>query len=315
MERPRNGTKHGMSERSDTFHSILLCADRSSEAQVALRKASILARHLDAGIELFACDADHAWAVTRAPHDDAARAELAACLAAGRRYLAALRGSIAASDLRLTTRAACAATFADGVAERVREGRHDLVIKNLADGLATDLALVKACRVPLLLTRPRPWRPAPCIWVALDMASADAAAGRRAVAVARGLARACAGSFRLVYSRLPPGDIGPSRADERLATAALGMAAKELEILEGDPRVTLPTALQDGEADLLVIAQASGVASHPVRTRNERSVTETLLGIRSCDVLIVPPERGGSASRAMVDGASLREDASQRHGR
>ena len=291
-----------MTERSDTFHSILLCADRSSEAQVALRKASILARYLGADIELFACDADHAWAVRQASHDDAARAELAACLAASRRYLAALRGSIAATDLRLTTRAACAVTFADGVAERVREGRHDLVIKHIADGLAADLALVKACRVPLLLTRPRPWRPPPRIWVALDLASADAAAGRRAVAVAKGLARACAGSFRLVYSRFRPGDIGRSRADERRATAALGIAAKEFDILEGDPRVTLPAALQDGEVDLLVIACAPGAASDPVRAYHERSVTETLLGIHGCDVLIVPMERGGSGSRTVVDG-------------
>lgn len=288
-----------MPERSDTFHSILLCADRSSEAQVALRKASILARYLDADIELFACDADHAWALSREPEDAAARAELAACLAASRRYLAALRGSIAASDLRLSTRAACAGTFAEGVAERVREGRHDLVIKNLADGLAADLALVKACRVPLLLTRPRPWRPAPRIWVALDLASADAAAESRAVGVAKGLARVCAGSCRLVYSRLNPGDHGPSQAEE-------------LEILEGDPRETLPAALHGGEVDLLVIAQASGAAGHPLRTRSERSLTETLLGIDGCDVLIVPTEPGGSAARPLVGRAPLREDASQR---
>jgi nucleotide-binding universal stress UspA family protein len=221
--------------------------------------------------------------------------------AASRRYLAALRGSIAASDLRLSTRAACAGTFAEGVAERVREGRHDLVIKNLADGLAADLALVKACRVPLLLTRPRSWRPAPRIWVALDLASADAAAGLRAVLVAKGLARVCAGSCRLVYSRLNPGDHGPSLAEE-------------LDILEGDPRETLPAALHGGEVDLLVIAQASGTAGHPLRTRSERSLTETLLGIDGCDVLIVPTEPGGSASRPLVGRAPLREDASHRHG-
>lgn len=301
-----------MPERSDTFHSILLCADRSSEAQVALRKASVLARYLDADIELFACDADHAWALSREREDAAARAELAACLAASRRYLSALRGSIAASDLRLSTRAACAGTFAEGVAERVREGRHDLVIKNLADGLAADLALVKACRVPLLLTRPRPWRPAPRIWVALDLASADAAAGLRAVGIAKGLARVCAGSCRLVYSRLNPGDHGPSLAGELLAAQALGMRSKELEILEGDPRETLPAALHGGEVDLLVIAQASGAAGHAFRTRSERSLTETLLGIDGCDVLIVPTEPGGPASRPLVGHAPFREDALQR---
>lgn len=303
-----------MPERSDTFHSILLCADRSSEAQVALRKASILARYLDADIELFACDADHAWTAAREPADAAARAELAACLAASHRYLAALRGSIAASDLRLSTRAACAATFADGVAERVRDGRHDLVVKDLADGLAAELALVKACRVPLLLTRPRPWRPPPCIWVALDLASGDAAAGRRAVAVAKGLARDCDGFCRSVYSRFRSGDVDPARVDERASAAALGLAEQELMILEGDPRETLPAALQAGEVDLLVIAQASGTARHPARVRSDRSVTETLLGVDGCDLLIVPMQRCGSAGRVVRGSASLREDASDRQG-
>jgi len=303
-----------MPERSDTFHSILLCADRSSEAQVALRKASVLARYLDADIELFACDADHAWAVAREPTDAAARAELAACLAASHRYLAALRGSIAASDLRLSTRAACAATFAEGVAERVREGRHDLVVKNMADGLAADLALAKACRVPLLLTRPRPWRPAPHIWVALDLESGDPAAGRRAIAVAEGLARVCAGSCRSVYSRFRSGDVDPTRVDERAAASALGIAEDELKILEGDPRETLPIALRDGEVDLLVIAQGSGTARHPASIRNERSVTETLLGVAGCDVLIVPVQRCGSAARVVRGSASFREDASDRQG-
>jgi len=302
-----------MHERSDSFHSILLCADRSSEAQVALRKASVLARYLDADIELFACDADHPWAVARADEDAAARAELAASLTASRRYLAALRGSIAASDLRLTTRAACALTFAEGVAERVREGRADLVIKNLADGLAADLALVQACRIPLLLTRSRPWRPAPRVWVALDLASPDIASGRRAIEVAQGLARACVGSLSLVYSRPGVGHGVLTRADERRAARSLGIATTELKILEGDPRVTLLTALHAEAVDLLVIGQARGAENSPTRSRVESTMTETLLGIDGCDVLIVPSARGGSVARVAGGGASFREDASHCH--
>ena len=302
-----------MPERSDTFHSILLCADRSSEAQVALRKASVLARYLDADIELFACDADHPWAVSRADEDPAARAELAASLTASRRYLAALRGSIAASDLRLTTRAACALTFAEGVAERVREGQHDLVVKNLGDGLAADLALVQACQIPLLLTRSRPWRPAPRVWVALDLAGPNSDSGPRAVAVAQSLARACAGSFNFVYSRSSADHHGATPADERRAARSLGVATTEIKILVGDPRVTLPAALHAEAVDLLVIGQARGAENSPTRARVESTMTETLLGIDGCDVLIVPSARGGSVARVAGGVASLREDASHRH--
>jgi hypothetical protein len=87
---------------------ILLCADRSSEAQDALRKASILARYLDAKIELFACDTEHGWAVSQSSQSEAARAALESCLAASRIYVEALRGSIAATDLQIATRVACA---------------------------------------------------------------------------------------------------------------------------------------------------------------------------------------------------------------
>lgn len=302
-----------MPERSRPFHSILLCADRSSEAQVALRKASIIARYLDADVELFACDADHAWAVAQAPEDTAARTELASCLAASRRYLAALRGSIAASDLRLTTRAACAGTFAEGVAERVREGRHDLVVKNLADGLAEDLALVQACRVPLLLTRSRPWRPEPCICVALDLASPDLAAGRRVVAIAQDLAQACAGSFRLVYSRPGAAAKGSARGGALQAAESLGAAPQQVMVLDGDPRETLPAALRGGEVDLLIIAQARASARAAVRARRDRSVTESLLGFDGCDVMIVPSEETGSAGSFALGSTPLREDASHRH--
>jgi Universal stress protein family len=36
--------------------SILVMADRSADAQVALQKAFVIARHFDARIELLACD-------------------------------------------------------------------------------------------------------------------------------------------------------------------------------------------------------------------------------------------------------------------
>ena len=231
-----------MLDRADRVSSILLCADRSNEAQVALRKASILARYLGASIELFACDADHAWALARAPEDAAARAEIAACLAENRRYLAALRGSIAASDLKLSTRAACAASFAEGVAERVREGGHALVMKHFGDGLepgrgsktAEDMVLAKACPVPLLLTRSRPWRPEPCIWAASGPKRGDDTARRSVLAMAKGLADLCHASFTVV---------------ESVSREAL---PDLLVIGQGDPSLT-ESLLGAGGCDVLVV--------------------------------------------------------------
>ena len=53
---------------------ILVLADRSTEAQSSLHKASVLARHLDASIDIFLCDTDHAWAVREQAHSNEARA-------------------------------------------------------------------------------------------------------------------------------------------------------------------------------------------------------------------------------------------------
>lgn len=304
---PTDATAHGMTDRFPHFKSMLFCADRSGEAQGAMRKASIMARHLDAAMELFACDAEHAWAVANAPGDAAARAELAACLVAGRRYLGALRGSIAASDLRLTTRAVCAGDFIAAVAARVLSAGHDLVVKNFIDGAdppratpsAADMALAQACRVPLLLTRPRPWRPAPCVWAALDLQRCDARTGRRVVGVARALARGCHGSFALVYSRRVADPGPPPRRSVERAAQLLGIDASSLHLLEGDPREALPPALRAGGVDVLVIAQPDARLGTPVGG----SLAERLLGPGDSDVLIVPTvgEALGIASRVRAD--------------
>lgn len=303
-----------MLDRVRPFRSILLCADRSGEAQAALRKASILARYLGAGIELFACDADHAWAVAHAERDESARAEIAACLAASRRYLAALRSSIAAADLRLSTRAACAASIMEGVADRVAEAGHDLVVKNFAEGepgrpapTAADLALAQACQVPLMLTRTRPWRPAPCIWAALDLQRCEPRAGRRVVEVARTLAQACHGSFSIVYSRSSPGQGPPTRRSLARAKGIFDVGDAPLHLIEGDAGETLPAALRAGGVDLLVIGQPmqAGTAGVP-------SLTEHLLGLCDCDALIVPVPSGRSAVRGELLLAALGADPADR---
>lgn len=277
------------------FNSILLCADRSSEAQDALRKASILARYLDAPIELFACDADHASAVAQAPQSAAARAALESCLASSRTYVEALRGSIAATDLRIMTSVGCARGMAEGIVDRVQAARHDLVVKSFETGpervrraaTSGDLRLAQQCRVPLLLTRARPWSTPLQIRVALDLRRCDATQGRRVLDIARTLAKACHGRCAVVYcerrgssAELPVRGLAEARAMFGLEDEAA------VEVLEGAPvEVLLPT-LRAADADLLVIARGPAGGRHATPER----LTERLLGEGGSDVLVIPEE-------------------------
>lgn len=276
------------------LNSILLCADRSSEAQDALRKASILARYLDAKIELFACDTEHGWAVGQSSQSEAARAALESCLAASRIYVEALRGSIPATDLQIATRVACARGVAEGVTERVRTGGHALVVKNFDTGPAhawrgptsADLRLVQACEVPLLLTRARPWSTPLQVWVALDLRRCDLGHGRAVLEIARLLAEGYRGHRVVAYVEPHSGrDTGSERTLED-ACRAFGLAPADLKLLTGDPMDELPKALQSGGADVLVMAKTASTTGRHAR----QPLVERLLGLGDCDVLLVPED-------------------------
>lgn len=194
-----------------TQRSILVLADRSSETQSSLHKASVLARHLDASIDIFLCDTDHAWAVREQVHSAEARAVVAACHAENERFLRALRGSVPATDLRITLSFACAFAVHEGLAERVESLRPMLVIKSLAnsrEGRArppqpAEIQIIRSCRVPLLLSQGHQWQPVPRFCAALDANARDEAAWRSILLTTAQLARECHGLWSIGLLRDP----------------------------------------------------------------------------------------------------------------
>lgn len=244
------------------LHSILLLADRSHEAQAALQKASVLARHFAARIELFACDTEHGWAIEHRGRQAEADATLERCMIESRRYLEALRSSISARDLQLTSSATCAPSLLAGVTQRLADLQPDLVIKSIADGAPDDRRrtpslddweLVHRCAVPLLLTGRRPWRPVPQVWMAVDVESDDTALEARVHAMATGLAEGCGGQLHRHRSSDLAGSLAP--------------------------------LLQAQRIDLLVLAGPDPA----------RGAAEWLLTPLDCDVVIVPRRAPGSA--------------------
>lgn len=278
------------------MHSILVLTDRSSETQSALQKASVLARHFQAQIELFACDTDHAWAVGLERQSPAARKVLDDCLAESYRYLHALRSSILAADLRISTSAACAAALPEGVAQRVRDWRPDLVIKNLHDGFqvprppqALDLQLIRAARVPMLWIRGRAWRPVPKITVALDLTSEDRALTRSVLDAAECLALGCHGELSIVYCR-DQGVAAVPRDAADLSPAAeatrkwLGLSHDRIVISPVGPIETFGKGGRHAGMDVLVMGGVQTTAWE----RGQPTTTESLLNVLEDDVLLVP---------------------------
>ena len=278
-----------------TVQSILVLADRSNEAQSALQKASVLARHFHAQIELFTCDTEHAWAVGVERQSPAAREVLDACLAESHRYLNALRGSIPAADLRISTSAACVSELTEGVARRVRDWRPDLVIKNLSDGApgfrptqALDMQLIRATRVPMLWVRGHAWRPVPKITVALDLTSDDKALTQQVLDTAECLALGCHGELSIVHCL----DLSASR-DAGLSSKAkqtcdeLGLSVDRVTVSRESPIASFGTGGAHSNMDVLVLGGVRASAWE----QGGLTTTEALLNTLASDVLLVPRGR------------------------
>jgi hypothetical protein len=190
---------------------ILVLADRSTEAQSSLHKASVLARHLDASIDIFLCDTDHAWAVREQAHSAEARAVVAACDAENERFLQALRGSVSATDLRITLSSGCAFAVHEGLAARVEQLRPMLVIKSLANGREgrarppqpAEMQIIRSCRVPLLLSQGHQWQPVPRFCAALDANVRDEVMTRSVLLTTAQMSRDCHGATPRIDVRIP----------------------------------------------------------------------------------------------------------------
>ena len=247
--------------------SILVMADRTVDAQVALQKAFVIARHFDARIELLACDPDHPWSARGAHRPEAGARAAAARRLDSRRFLEALRTSISADDLQIHAGDDVDGPLHEGIARKVRSGGHNLVVQRLnrREGrrrpvlTPADWQVIRACPVPLMLTRGRPWRPLPHFVASV----AGGVARDEVFDVAQFLARGCQAALELVAETA----VLPSRrpgADGALATIP---APGDIDVVVLRAWGRGPDASCDGAGGTLA-----------------ESIVETL----DCDVLLMP---------------------------
>lgn len=274
----------------NALHSMLVIVERISEAQVALQKASVVARHFGAMIELFNCDAERNWGMRALNGSHAGELARASCGVDSRRLLEALRGSIAAEDIVIKTSYDCEHTLHEGVERKIAESRPGLVVWCVTTSSeeresrlsAAEWHLIRVCAAPLLLTRRRSWAPQPRLLAAIDLSCGALVPAALAVLdAASHLAEGCEGELDVVVVGTPGEHADAQGVLRRLAGRASGRGGP-VDILEGSPQIGLARRVVDHAIDVVV-------TQGPAATDSNGRLAEWLIAELDCDFLLLPP--------------------------
>jgi universal stress protein E len=278
---------------------LMVVLDRSISDHALVAKAARLARLLGADLELFLCDAEHAYELKHdyePSHSEEVRRN---CVTQAIQYLTGLRASAGLQGTNTSVSAACESPLYEGIVHKVRESRPDMVLKN-ASGVHSpaqaafdpnDWQLMRTCPVTLLMTRGRAWHVHPRFAAAVDVSAEETAGVARGVLEASAMLSAAHGcETDVLYS-----EAGDASGD---TIAALPEALRRLaeqchvdvdgvRILEGSPERTLPAALQEGHYDVLTL----GALTHrPGVAKLVGTLTSRLVDAADCDFVLVKPE-------------------------
>jgi universal stress protein E len=278
---------------------ILAVLDRSEGDRRLLAKAAALARRFGARLELFLCDAEHAYALKHEyepSHSDEVRR---ACMTQAMEYLSQLQASLGLRDVQTTISAACESPLYEGVVRKVLESRPDLVIKSASGVLSlarpvfdpNDWQLMRKCPATLLMSRGRTWRTKARFAAAVDV-SAEETAGLagQILETARALKAACGADLDVLYAEHG----GVERGAGQVRAAALrklaqqsDVDANDVHILEGDPEKTLPNFVRDRDYDALILG---ALTHHHGTVALVGTLTSSLVDAVDCDFVLVKPE-------------------------
>jgi universal stress protein E len=277
--------------------SILVVVDQLDLRRRAVTKATVLARHFGARVELFLCDSEWVFAIRQANDTAGTQRALDTFAEQGRRYLEALRAAMA-PDVGVGTFVATSSPAYEAILQRVRETAPDLVIKDTHGSHAaanraldaSDWLLARTCPVPVMFTRGTPWAAQPRFAAAVDVADPAALElPRLIVSTASYLARGCHASLEVVYSE-PRVRRGQARNAGALALKELGaehdVQAQRLQLLEGAADQTLCEFVKRQHYDVLFLGALTrhGRVPGPVGT-----LTSQLAESLDCDLILLKP--------------------------
>jgi nucleotide-binding universal stress UspA family protein len=283
--------------------SILLLVERGDQGHQALNKALLLARHFRARLELFLCDTER-YSFPSSSGDGAAKAALAAREAEAREYVQALRKTILAPEVEVSSDAVCHVSLRAAVADKLRRSPIDLVVKAAH---SIDWPLVASCAAPILLTRGRPWHPVPRFAAAIDLQDRHGAAKRSAIArIAHSLSRNCGAQLETLFAdSRPESELAPQAPGATVdpGAQALPPDAHAVHRLFGEPSEVLPRFVAQSDYDLIVM----GKPRHHGPYEPAGSVAARVVKASAGDVLFVDAvvEDAGVEDAGVVDAVGV----------
>jgi universal stress protein E len=304
-------------------HIVVIVDPSAGVSQVTVDKASVLARSLDASIELLICD------IETAHEDDLIRAQPHRPPPTSTDFfnlLDQLATPLRAAGIQVHTRTIYGKSLHHSLLAYLRKSRADLVVKDTHHhSLAkrtllrnTDWYLAHRCPVPVLFTKTREWATLPIIMAALGPKSAGVSATvldhqilNRAASLAGGLNS----NLQVIHTYVPLALTRARSSGSQLATdlaveeayergqieeqaSAFGVTAARLHIELGRPERCLPDLVMEYHADVIVIgASLHGRWHRIIVGSTASSVLESL----PCDLLVVTPPHF-----AVQSGAAMR---------
>jgi universal stress protein E len=296
---------------------ILVVVDPSVDGrQAAVDKAALLARRLDASVELLVCDIESALDdEVLTPHAHKTPPSNTQLLD----LLDALASPLRSQGIDVAVRIIYGKSLHDSLLDYVRGANADLLVKDThRHSLAkrtflrnTEWYLTRGCPVPLLLTKMKAWGQPPVIMAAVDPLHANervAALDRDILSWAASLARRLTGELHIVHTFAPSAFAAVVAAGGRGMTpeysesvqveksyrycqierlvSAYGVAPGHLHVEMGTPEVCLTQTATKYGTDVMVIGASLHGRWHRVLVG---STAATVVERIPCDVLIVRP--------------------------
>ncbi|WP_129644571.1 universal stress protein [Peristeroidobacter agariperforans] len=305
----------------DYIKRILVIVDPTATAHPSIDKAALLAEKFNARLELFVCDTKAAREMRLSSH---LRSKPGAPLPTNiKGELESLAAPLRERGLDVTTETVCAEPLHVGLIDRIRHTSADLVVKDTHHhSLAqrtfltnTDWQLIRACPVPLLLTKAAPWAQTPRVVAAVDPGHVNdkpKILDHWIIEHASLFAQRLHGELHVVHVYLPLAIIGVATTMNQVVAAA---APEELAIEEKNRRELVSALVSDydippknihlelgGSGQMLPLAAErisadvltmGAIARSGLKRIFVGSTAEDVLEKLPCDALIVKPPQFG----------------------